>query len=150
MSEKPTATATPVIPGQDLFDLRDTLTAAAALGLPVPAPALTRAVDVIVHGWDYDDPDVSLGVFQSKESALIALRNFVIERHDETEDCSPWGMDISGDDYTDATTYNAAYDRARSAWLNGKTDEEVIATMFDESMYFFTEVRIEPDPERMM
>lgn len=136
--------------GADLYDLRDTLTAAAALGLPVPAPALTCAVEVTVHGWDYDDPDMSLGVFQSRDSAVIALRNFVIERHDECEDMAPWTLDITNEDQSNAAAYDRAWTEARTAWLEGKSDTEVIASMFDESMYFFTNISIQPDPERVM
>lgn len=132
----------------NLYDLRDTLTAAAALGLPVPAPALTRAVQVTLRGVEYDDPDVILGVYQSRESAYIALRNWVLARHDENGDFVPWADDIA--DHTTAAEYDNAWNLARTAWLNGKTDEEVIDTMLPLSEYYFTDICIEPDPERAM
>jgi hypothetical protein len=129
---------------QDVNDLRDTISAAVALGLPIPAPALTHAVEVVVHGWDYDDPDISLGLYQSREAATIALRNWVVERHEETEDQAPWAIGINA---ADALTYDAQYTKERSTWLT-QTDEDIIASMFDDSMYFFTYHKVENTPER--
>lgn len=133
---------TAVVPGSDIYDLRETISAAVALGLPVAAPALTHAVEVTIHGWDYDDPDTSLGIYQSHEAAVIALRNWVIERYDEDVDNAPW---FPLEDLTDEEI--AA---ERKTYLAGKTDADIIATMFDDSMYYFTDHKVERTPERTM
>lgn len=131
-----------------LDTLRDTLSAAVALGLPITAIAGTTAVEVVVHGYDYDDPDVSLGIYQNKESAVIALRNYVVERHDEMEDMAPWCDNIPSEVYDDAKKYDAAYEKARAEFL-ALSDEEIIASMLEEGLYRFTDHKIEATPTRI-
>ena len=134
---------------ETLNDLRDTIATATYLGVEVAAIAGTTAVEVIVHGWEYDDPDSSIGMFQNKDAAVIALRNWVVERHDEMEDSAPWTLDMADTDFSDDSTYDRAYQSARTAWLT-KTDDEIIESMFDESMYEFVYHKIEANPTRLL
>jgi hypothetical protein len=127
-------------PATDLNDLRDTLSAAVSLGLPVPAIAGTTAVEVTIYGLDYDDPNTSLGLYQSKEAAIIALRNFVIERYDDDIDSAPW--------FPVGNPTDAEIAEERTAFLAARTDEEIIASMFGDSEYYFTDHKIEPNPTR--
>lgn len=133
----------------ETFDtLRDTLSAATALGLPVAAVAGMTAVEVTARGLDYDDPDVSLGIYPTKDAAVIALRNFTLERHDEMQDMAPWVDDI--DEHVTAAAYDEAFTAARAAWIAGKDDEAIIATLFSADGYYFTEHVIQPIPARIV
>jgi hypothetical protein len=131
----------------DLNDLRDTIAAATYLGLDVPAIAGTTAVEVTVRGLDWDDPDTSLGIYQTKEAAVIAVRNYVVERHDEMQEFAPWAEDVSDEDRVDAISFDTALNKARTVWLT-KTDDEVIASMLGPDDFYYTQHRIEPSPTR--
>lgn len=104
-------TKTPPAAAGDLSDALDALTAAAALGLHISAPAGTYVYEVTTGAFE-DDP--SLGIFTTEEAATRALRNHLLYGHDP-------------DDPTPAfLTDRTSTDLPLKTWLDGRTDRDVI------------------------
>lgn len=124
-------------------EMRDIITTATHLGAPVSAIPGTTATEVTVIEGSFDDVETSLGLYESHEAAVIALRNFVVARHDELPDVAPWATDLP----TNAPT--SEVHAARTAWLTTTSDTAIIDTMLGEGEYYFSEHRINTTPTRI-
>ena len=125
----------------DITTYSDTLSSAAHLGMEVPAPVFTTAYEAVIDNGEWDE---DLGIYQTQEAAYIAIRNYVIELHDETEHGAPWAEDL--DDPRDPQSWKAA----RTAWIAARTDIEIIETLIEKSKYWTNQVKIERTPERLV
>lgn len=82
-------------PGQDTFnEAIDVLRTAAALGMNVPTIPGTTVYAAWIH-WDkYAQPNPMLvGVYDTYEAALIAIRNIVVDQWAYALDDPPWTHD---------------------------------------------------------
>lgn len=114
-----------------LTDALTHLTAAAALGMTVPAIPGMKVYWAII---DNQDDDIDLGLYPTREDALIEIRNHVLEQHDQSGWNVPWD------------TFD--WHENRRAYLDTHTDEQIIATMYDENDWTISELTIWPHATR--
>jgi hypothetical protein len=130
------------IASNDLNTIIDTISTAAHLGMNVPAPLYTKAYAAVISR-EEDGFDHTLGYFQNEEAAYIAIRNYILELHDESPNIAPWADAVVNE--ADADSWKTA----RQEWIATRTDIEIIESLLiDSGEYWVSHIRIQPNPAR--